>query len=420
MMHKEHNMRPVVAAMTALVGTGVVWQSERCCAQPVGVVLGWHESHPAAATPIHPTTMRTEKFYAVSAGNNFSLGLRTDGTIRAWGYGLGLVTPPSGTFTQVYAGWSHAVALKDDGTLVVWGDEAANSEFMHLCRPILPKDRYYVKVSAGEYYTLALRDDGVLVGWGLGTGTSSGGHCQYCIPNRQKAKSECTEGWVWESVDSDWAEGLTGGHHSWGRRSAGGLSNGGWLSWGAQQLSCGQTTYPTGQSLRAIVSGHWHTVFVKTNDQLIAHGPSASCASPANQGQTGVDSRLYWSVAPGYFSTVALSRDTAGGGPQPGYLQEWGNLSTPPSPASGDASRFWALGEGNSATHGLALYSSCYADCNGDCQVTVADLSCFQTAFGLGSPFADCNYDGSLTLDDFHCYQNKVGAGCKPVWLGCE
>ena len=54
----------------------------------------------------------------------------------------------------------------------------------------------------------------------------------------------------------------------------------------------------------------------------------------------------------------------------------------------------------------------CYADCNEDGALTVADFGCFQTAFVAGDPYADCNADGSLTVADFGCFQTKFVAGC--------
>lgn len=73
----------------------------------------------------------------VSAGRNYSLGLKTNGTLWAWGrndegqLGIGLkgnnVPHPvqigqDTDWTQISAGLLHAMALKSDGTLWAWGD----------------------------------------------------------------------------------------------------------------------------------------------------------------------------------------------------------------------------------------------------------------------------------------------------------
>ncbi len=57
-------------------------------------------------------------------------------------------------------------------------------------------------------------------------------------------------------------------------------------------------------------------------------------------------------------------------------------------------------------------FVDCYADCNTDDSLTVADFGCFQTKFVVGDPYADCDADGQLTLADFACFQAKFAAGC--------
>jgi hypothetical protein len=56
--------------------------------------------------------------------------------------------------------------------------------------------------------------------------------------------------------------------------------------------------------------------------------------------------------------------------------------------------------------------ASCYPDCNGDGNLTVADFGCFQTKFVAGDPYADCNASGSLTVADFGCFQTQFVGGC--------
>ncbi len=54
----------------------------------------------------------------------------------------------------------------------------------------------------------------------------------------------------------------------------------------------------------------------------------------------------------------------------------------------------------------------CYADCNADNALTIADFICFQTRFIAGNTYADCNNSGSLTIADFICFQAGFAAGC--------
>ncbi len=60
----------------------------------------------------------------------------------------------------------------------------------------------------------------------------------------------------------------------------------------------------------------------------------------------------------------------------------------------------------------LGCPTQCYPDCNNSGDLTIADFSCFQTAFAAGQPYADCNTSGTLTIADFACFQTAFAAGC--------
>jgi hypothetical protein len=55
----------------------------------------------------------------------------------------------------------------------------------------------------------------------------------------------------------------------------------------------------------------------------------------------------------------------------------------------------------------------CYADLDGDGDLTLFDFLAFQNLFDAGDLAADCDEDGSLTLFDFLCFQNAFDAGCE-------
>ena len=60
----------------------------------------------------------------------------------------------------------------------------------------------------------------------------------------------------------------------------------------------------------------------------------------------------------------------------------------------------------------IECVSTCYADCNADFALNLADFGCFQTKFALADPYADCNKDGVLNLSDFGCFTTKFAVGC--------
>jgi hypothetical protein len=54
----------------------------------------------------------------------------------------------------------------------------------------------------------------------------------------------------------------------------------------------------------------------------------------------------------------------------------------------------------------------CYADCDGDKELSFFDFLCYTNAFNAGDTYADCDGDGELTFFDFLCYTNLFNKGC--------
>src|SRR5438876_8303925 len=84
---------------------------------PRGQVVGWGKMVlPLAETGI--------AFARISAGFEFNLGLRRDGTVVGWGNGqIGDANPPAGLSNVVAlaAGRLFALAVRGNGTVVQWG-----------------------------------------------------------------------------------------------------------------------------------------------------------------------------------------------------------------------------------------------------------------------------------------------------------
>jgi hypothetical protein len=124
-----------------------------------GSIVTWGGS-PCACQPPSPNM----GFTAVSAGGDFSLGLKTDGSIVAWGgqnvYGERNVPSPNIGFTAIAAGYSHSLGLKTDGSIVAWGRNAFGE-----CNVPVPNTGF-TRIAAGISFSLGLRGDGSIVGWG--------------------------------------------------------------------------------------------------------------------------------------------------------------------------------------------------------------------------------------------------------------
>jgi alpha-tubulin suppressor-like RCC1 family protein len=126
----------------------------------------------------------------VAAGDCFSVGLRSNGTIWAWGRNLcgtlgdnttvSKSSPVSvvGGFTdwcQVSAGRCHAAALRNNGTLWGWGlnsfGSLGNNTSTNQSSPVSVVGGFtdWCQVSVGDRHTLALRSNGTLWAWGQNT-----------------------------------------------------------------------------------------------------------------------------------------------------------------------------------------------------------------------------------------------------------
>lgn len=127
---------------------------------------------------------------AIAAGREFSLALKDDGTVWAWGrrdFGMlgdglpenvGIYVPNPvqvkglTNVTNIAAGQWFALALRDDGTVWTWGDNRFNGmlgdgTLENRNVPVQVKGLSgIVSVSAGSTYCLALDKNGVIWAWG--------------------------------------------------------------------------------------------------------------------------------------------------------------------------------------------------------------------------------------------------------------
>jgi len=124
----------------------------------------------------------------ISAGENFSLAIKTDGTLWGWGQnsnklGLGLgnllnqnLPIQIGTandWATVSAGNVHSLAVKTNGTLWSWGNgqfgQLGNGVFNSATPNVtqVGTANDWLSVSAGNRFSLAIKTTGTLWSWGL-------------------------------------------------------------------------------------------------------------------------------------------------------------------------------------------------------------------------------------------------------------
>ena len=58
------------------------------------------------------------------------------------------------------------------------------------------------------------------------------------------------------------------------------------------------------------------------------------------------------------------------------------------------------------------MFLPCFADQDGDGDLTIFDFLAFQNNFDAGDLAADCDGNGRLELWDFLCFQNGFDGGC--------
>jgi alpha-tubulin suppressor-like RCC1 family protein len=188
----------VILGLTSLAAPAAAPAQARVAATPVvsRVVASWGDN--TVGQLGDGTTVLRTLFHDIAAGSDVvqvaggrvhGLALRSDGTVSAWGLnergelGDGTTTDRftpvqvkglTGVITQVPAGEGFSLALRSDGTVWAWGQ----NNHGQLGRGIITSEgvaparvavlNRVTKISAGRKFALALRSDGIVFAWGAG------------------------------------------------------------------------------------------------------------------------------------------------------------------------------------------------------------------------------------------------------------
>ncbi|KAK3604951.1 hypothetical protein CHS0354_000615 [Potamilus streckersoni] len=264
-------------------------------------------------------------FVKISAGNDHSLALKSNGELWAWGgnvrgqIGDGTETDRNTPtkigdgYSQISAGGGHSLALKSNGELWAWGANGkgqlgdGTTTRRHAPTKI---GEGYSQISAGHIHSLALKSNGELWAWGwneygqLGDGTTidrtsptkiGDGYSQIEAGGLHSLAFKSNgELWAWgDNTYGELGDGTTTRRHAptkigegYSKISAGYAyslalkSNGELWAWGdnwSKQLGDGTTTQrnsPTkiGEGYSQISAGFIHSLALKSSGELWAWG----------------------------------------------------------------------------------------------------------------------------------------------------
>ena len=127
-----------------LVAVSAGWEYS-CGVRADGFIECWGRNDEGQASPPHEGN-----FVSVSAGDENACGLKTDGAVVCWGRNA---ASPEGEFASVSVGGDYACGLKTDSTLGCWAGDA-------------PPEGEFTSVSAGRSHACAVKADGPVACWG--------------------------------------------------------------------------------------------------------------------------------------------------------------------------------------------------------------------------------------------------------------
>lgn len=116
----------------------------------------------------------------IAEGYDFSLALKSDGTVWTWGGGNSNAVQVGGLsqIVQVAAGHGHSLALKLDGTVWAWGGngvgQLGDGTTTTRNSPVQVKISDVAHVAGGGAHSLAVKLDGTVWAWGWNNGLQLG------------------------------------------------------------------------------------------------------------------------------------------------------------------------------------------------------------------------------------------------------
>jgi alpha-tubulin suppressor-like RCC1 family protein len=275
---------------------------------------------------VSPIQVGTSSWTQISAGYGYSMAIRSDGLLFAWGTNtsgrlgdgttITRVSPiqiGTSSWTQVSAGkTANTSAISSNGLLFSWGANAVgqlgDGTTVNKSSPVQIGSSSWTQVSVGVSHSIAIRSDGLLFSWGSGTLGKLGDGSTI----NKSSPVLIGAGFSWTQVDA-------GASHSMAITSDGLLF--GWGSNNAYQLGDGTTT-PKSTPVQIGIGFSWtkvsvgfapYTMAIRSDGLLFGWGSSGAyqigdgnlSGSKAVPYQIGTSS--WTQVSAGYSATAAIS-----------------------------------------------------------------------------------------------------------------
>ena len=254
---------------------------------------------------------------AIAAGYQFSLALRSDGVVVAWGGNLSgqlgdnsttqrdapVAVDTAGallnkTVVAIAAGSSHGLALLSDGTVAAWGNNAygqlGNNSTANSSVPVAVSTtgalvgKTVVAIAAGggdldRPHSLALCSDGTVVGWGYNgageLGDNSGTDSPVPVAVNITAGTSALFGKTVVAIAAGSSHSLAlcsdGTVAAWGDNFRGQLGNNGTTGSALVPVAVNTTAGTSalfGKTVTSIAAGHFHSLALCSDGTLAAWG----------------------------------------------------------------------------------------------------------------------------------------------------